>query len=103
MSALLRTESDVMVATAAKVDDTNSQVQSELSRLEGVVDGIRGSWAGQAQASFDSLMARWNDSARRLQGALEAIAENIRSNARHFDDVEAANAQALGAVAGLDL
>lgn len=38
MSNLFRTESDVMLATAGQVDDTNDQVQSELNRLRGVVD-----------------------------------------------------------------
>lgn len=28
-----KTEADVMVATAGRVDDTNSEVQGELSRL----------------------------------------------------------------------
>ena len=100
MSNLFRTESDVMLATAGQVDDTNDQVQNELSRLRGVVDSVRGSWAGQAQVSFDALMNRWNDSARQLQEALDSISTNIRANARSFDTTEADNAQAFSAVGG---
>lgn len=98
--ALLRTEADVMVATAGRVDDTNSQVQEELSRLRGVVDGLRGSWQGQAQASFDGLMQRWDASANKLQQALQAIAENIRHNARSFQGMEADNSAAFNSVGG---
>ncbi|ALC05053.1 hypothetical protein CDES_03000 [Corynebacterium deserti GIMN1.010] len=102
MSNLFRTESDVMLATAGQVDDTNDQVQSELNRLRGVVDSVRGSWAGQAQVSFDALMNRWNASARQLQEALGSISENIRSNARNFESTEADNSQAFNAVGAGD-
>ncbi|MCF4005950.1 WXG100 family type VII secretion target [Corynebacterium uropygiale] len=101
--SLLRTEADVMRATAGRVDDTNSQVQGELQRLRGVVDGVRSSWAGEAQVSFDGLMERWNSSARQLQEALNAISENIRSNATHYEAMEAENSQAFSAVGGAGL
>ncbi|MCU9518883.1 WXG100 family type VII secretion target [Corynebacterium sp. ES2794-CONJ1] len=100
MSNLFRTESDVMVATAGRVDDTNNEVQSELNRLRGVVDSVRGSWSGTAQVAFDGLMERWNTSALELQKALSSISGNIRSNARAFENVEADNAQSLHNVGG---
>lgn len=101
--AMFRTEAEVMVATAGRVDDTNNEVQSELTRLRGVVDTIRGSWAGSAQVSFDNLMQRWNTSATNLQEALSSISENIRSNARSFENVETDNAQAFANVGGQGL
>ncbi|MBP3088652.1 WXG100 family type VII secretion target [Corynebacterium sp. sy017] len=103
MSGLLRTEAEVMVSTAARVDDTNNEVQGELNRLRGVVDSIRGAWAGSAQVSFDNLMQRWNSSAQNLQQALGSISDNIRSNARSFENVEADNAQAFSSVGGQGL
>lgn len=95
MSAQFRTEADVMVQTAGRVDATNNEVQTELQRLRGVVDGVRGSWAGSAQVSFDQLMERWNTSATNLRTALQSIADNIRANASSFEHVEADNASAL--------
>lgn len=100
MSNLFKTESDVMVSTAGRVDDTNDQVQGELNRLRGVVDSVRGSWAGQAQASFDQLMSRWTASARELQEALQSISDNIRHNATSFSNTETDNAQAFNSVGG---
>ena len=38
MSQLFKTEAEVMVATAGRVDSTNDEVQGELTRLQGVVD-----------------------------------------------------------------
>ncbi|QGU06471.1 WXG domain conatining protein [Corynebacterium occultum] len=102
-SNMFRTEADVMVATAGRVDDTNTQVQGELGRLRNTVDGIRGSWVGSAQVSFDALMQRWDTSARQLQEALDSIGGNIRSNAKNFEGVEAQNAQSFAAVGGQGL
>ncbi|MEJ5927961.1 WXG100 family type VII secretion target [Corynebacterium sp. H128] len=95
MTQMFRTEADVMLAAAGRVDGTNNEVQGEINRLRGVVDGLRGSWAGNAQVSFDGLMNRWNTAARDLQEALQAISDNIRGNAKNFDGMEAENASAF--------
>lgn len=100
MTQLFKTEADVMIATAGRVDSTNDQVQGELTRIQGVVDSVRANWTGQAQVSFDNLMQRYNAAAQQLREALASISDNIRSNARNFDNVEAANAQALSNVGG---
>ena len=100
MSQAFKTQADVMVSTAGRVDNTNDEVQGELTRLQGVVDSVRGSWAGQAQVSFDNLMQRYNTSAQQLREALTSISENIRSNARNFDNVEAENTEAFSKVGG---
>ncbi|WP_078057072.1 MULTISPECIES: WXG100 family type VII secretion target [Corynebacterium] len=90
-----RTTTDVMHSTAGKVDNVNEQVHAELNRLQGVVDSLRGVWKGEAQAAFANLMVRWNDSARELRSALVSISENIRSNARAFQQVEDDNTAAF--------
>ena len=102
MTQTFRTEADVMVATAGRVDSTNDEVQGELTRLQGVVDSVRASWSGRAQVSFDNLMQRYNSSAQ-LREALTAISDNIRDNARNFDSVEADNAQSFDNVGGAGL
>lgn len=103
MSQLFKTEADVMIAAAGRVDGTNSEVQGELMRLRGIVDGLSGVWKGSAQTSFDGLMARWNTSARELQDALQQISDNIRSNAKQFDGMEAQNAHAFTNIAAQGL
>lgn len=98
--SIFRTESEVMVATAGRVDSTNEQVQGELVRLRGIVDGVRGSWVGSAQASFDGLMQRWNAAAMDLNTALQSISENIRANARNFDAGESENQASFQNIGG---
>lgn len=105
MSQMFRTEADVMVDTATDVDGVNNNVQSELKRLNGVVEGLRGTWSGNAQVSFDNLMERYDKSAKQLNEALASISDNLRSNAENFSDVEATNSRAFDNVAsqGLNL
>ncbi len=91
MTQTFKTEADVMVAAAQRVDDTNQRVQNELNRLERTVEGLRSNWEGKAQVSFNNLMIRYNENERKLGEALAAIAENIRDNSRHFENVEAEN------------
>ncbi|MFH0411133.1 WXG100 family type VII secretion target [Corynebacterium sp. L4756] len=100
MSQIFKTEAEVMVATAGRVDTTNDEVAAELVRLQGVVDSVRASWTGSAQVSFDNLMQRYDASSQQLQEALTTISENIRSNARNFDNVEAQNQDAFNNVGG---
>ena len=100
MSQMFKTEAEVMVATAGRVDNTNDEVSAELTRLQGVVDQVRASWTGSAQVSFDYLMNRYDASSQQLQEALLSISENIRSNARNFDNVEAQNQDAFNNVGG---
>ncbi|CCE55820.1 putative uncharacterized protein [Corynebacterium casei UCMA 3821] len=100
MSQMFKTEAEVMVATAGRVDNTNDEVSAELTRLQGVVDQVRASWTGSAQVSFDNLINRYDASSQQLQEALLSISENIRSNARNFDNVEAQNQDAFNNVGG---
>ncbi|MBC6795128.1 WXG100 family type VII secretion target [Corynebacterium macclintockiae] len=87
-----KTDVSTMNQAASNVDRVKNEVQGELSRLRGVVEEVSGSWKGQAQASFHSLMQRWDDNARKLNEALQSIADNIRANAGDFDSTDADNA-----------
>lgn len=99
MANIFAAESDQMVTTAGDVDGVNSEVQGELSRIRGVVDGLAGDWKGQAKQSFDDLMLRWDDAALRLSNALSDIADNIRANSSSFDEGEEEGVASLKQVA----
>ena len=43
MTQMFKTEAEVMIATAGRVDTTNDEVAAELTRLQGVVDQVRAS------------------------------------------------------------
>ena len=103
MSGLFKTEHDVMQSTANRVDNVNTNVQGELDRLQGTVESVAGSWKGSAQGAFDQLMVEWNESATKLQTALQAISDNIRANARAFQSTDDDTAQSFTSMGGLQL
>ena len=103
MSGLFATEHELMSTTAGKVDAVNDQVQGELPRLQGTVDGVAGAWKGNANVAFGELMAQWNDAALRLREALTSISDNIRANATAFSTTEEENAAAFTKLGGLSL
>ncbi|MBV7294691.1 WXG100 family type VII secretion target [Corynebacterium sp. TAE3-ERU12] len=88
-----------MVTTAGAVDGVNAEVQGELNRLRGTVDGLAGQWQGQAKTAFDDLMVRWDMAAQQLSGALGDISETIRANSRSFDAGEDAGVADVNQVA----
>ncbi|KGM18908.1 MULTISPECIES: WXG100 family type VII secretion target [Corynebacterium] len=90
-----RTDVATMHKAATNVDDTNNEVQIELKRLRGVVQGTTGSWKGDAQGAFHNMMERWDTSARDLSEALRSIADNIRHNAGSFSTTDSENADSM--------
>ncbi|WP_027019851.1 WXG100 family type VII secretion target [Corynebacterium sputi] len=97
--SLFTTESSTMMTTAGQVDGVNAEVQGELTRLRGTVDGMAGQWQGQAKMAFDELVTRWDAAAHSLSGALTDISETIRGNSRAFDGAEDTGAAAFNQVA----
>ncbi|WJY67364.1 WXG100 family type VII secretion target [Corynebacterium auris] len=99
-----KTEADVMRSAAERVDETNSNVNTEIDRVQQVAESTRSFWAGEAQRSFDELMVRYDDAQRRLGEALSAIAVNIRDNAKNYEGVDASNTDDFRSIsAGLAL
>ena len=99
MSDQMRTTVETMEATSRRVSDVRSEIQGLLSTLKGEVDGVRGGWEGSAAIAFQSLMERWDGSANKLNQALEAISENIKSNSVSYDSAQQDHTSSLNNVA----
>jgi WXG100 family type VII secretion target len=79
-SGAFNTETAQMQQAAGKVDDVNNQVRSLLSSLQGQVEAVQAAWQGQAAATFQQIMVRYNEDATKLSQALEGISEQIRGS-----------------------
>lgn len=91
----MKTEADVMRSAASHVDDVNTEVNAEIERVQDVAQSMRASWEGRAAGSFEQLMQRYDDAQRRLNESLADIANNIRDNAKHYENAEATNEDAF--------
>src|SRR6476469_9380838 len=69
---------------AAKVDDVNNEVRSQLSSLQSQVEAVQAHWTGQAASTFQALMVRYNEDAQKLSQALTDISEQIRTSGQTY-------------------
>ena len=104
--AAVSTDVSAMQAAAGHVENVNGQMQTIIGQLRADAEGIGSSWQGTAAASFHTLMARYDESSRKLQQVLADIADNIRKNGVGYDSREQDNLHSLNHAAsggGLDV
>ncbi|QXQ14623.1 WXG100 family type VII secretion target [Skermania piniformis] len=92
------TDVAAMQAAANHVESVNGELHQLLGGLRNEVEGSRVSWEGEAQASFQALMLRYDDASRRLHERLGNIAELIRQNGRGYDTTNQDFTSTLGGV-----
>jgi len=54
-----------------------TELQGELSSLEGKLAGIGAHWQGQGAVAFNQLMVRWRDDASKIVAALNEFEQNL--------------------------
>ncbi|TWP46402.1 WXG100 family type VII secretion target [Lentzea tibetensis] len=70
------------------IRNVNDNVQGTLNSVRGTVDTVSGSWKGQAQQAFSTLMERYNTDAQKLQEALLTIADGISGTSTTMKQTE---------------
>lgn len=93
------TELPTMQQASQHVDNVNQQIQGQLSKLMQELQPLATAWQGQAAGSFQSLHARWNENAQRLNEALRGISEDLARSQQTYQTHEASNVHDLGRVA----
>jgi ESAT-6 family protein len=74
---------------ARQMQDGNGQLQQQLSKLGSEVEGVAGSWAGDAHTAFQVLMGRFHEDATKLNDALVQISEQVGLSATEYESQEA--------------
>ena len=74
---------------AKQMESANSDLQQQLSSLASEVEGIAGSWAGEAHTAFQTLMARFHEDAQKLNQALLQISEQVSATSTQYEQQEA--------------
>jgi WXG100 family type VII secretion target len=98
------TQTPQMQQAATKVDDVNSEVRSLLNSLQSQVQGVQAHWTGQAAATFQALMLRYDADAQKLAQALTGISEQIRMSGQAYAAQDQAGDDAIkSAGSGLNL
>lgn len=63
----------------AAVESTKSDIDNHTTRLRNDLDTVRSSWQGDAATQFQSLMAQWDENVRKVNQALQDLADNLRA------------------------
>lgn len=75
-----------MDTASRHVADVQQQVQGELTRLKGELEGLSGHWVGISAAEFHRIMDQYDADATKLGQALTSISENIKRNGSQFEE-----------------
>jgi len=80
---------------AQQMTSANDDLQQQLSKLASEVEGIAGSWAGDAHTAFQNLMGRFHEDAAKLNQSLVQISDQVGLTAQEYDQQEAQAHQSL--------
>lgn len=83
---------------ATHVESARSELVSQLSALRGRLAGI--AWQSGGAVAFQSMMARWDEDARRILEALSSFEANLRASETTYDTTDQAQEAAYARMAG---
>jgi WXG100 family type VII secretion target len=89
---------EILAQAATSCDNTNSEVQGQLTQLQQYVIQTEEWWQGIAQNAFANLMFDYDQYAAHLQAALTGIANVLRSNQANYTDIEQVNTNNINAI-----
>ncbi|HEX4724030.1 MAG TPA: WXG100 family type VII secretion target [Pseudonocardiaceae bacterium] len=88
MAGQFTTGSAEMLAAVTSMEQVNTALQGNLKNLEGEVEGVASAWKGTAATAFQSLMAKFNEDAQKLNQDLQQIADAVRGNQQTYQAAE---------------
>ena len=95
-----RAEDGALPKGVQAIESTYADLQGHFSRLEGDLSTIGSSWQGAASVQFTQLMQQWQENARKVNEALQELADNLRGTHQSMEanesDTESSFSQLLG-------
>jgi len=85
---------------ASAVVQSRSELQRELSSLEGKLAGIGSHWQGQGAVAFGSLMNRWREDATKIVAALNEFEANLLTSQSTYTAADDAQQSAMSRLQG---
>lgn len=98
MSGQFRVTAADMRMLANHMTEVNGRIQAELGKLENLIGSIAGGWSGDAAIAYQSLQARWNEDAGRLNRLLGEFQEAITATDAGYTGTENESAAAISRI-----
>jgi WXG100 family type VII secretion target len=80
------------------VVNTKESVEAELSNLWNAISQLQGIWTGPAQKAFSNMMQRFDADAKKLNTALEGIAEQLKAAGSTYEESEVSQQDVFGSL-----
>lgn len=84
-------DSEAVLAATTSVQAAASRIQADVSGLHAQLVQLQGSWTGQASAAFQTVVADWTATQRRVEESLQTINAGLAQAGRHYADIEQQN------------
>lgn len=88
-----RVDSDAVLGAHSAIQNTMARIESEAASLKSQLVDLQSSWAGPAATAFQSIVADWTATQHRVEQSLASIGSALGQAARHYSEVELANAR----------
>jgi len=95
MASSYGTSFEVMNKAAQSVQQTVTEIQAEMSSLQGNLEPVASAWQGAAASAFQQLMERFHADGQKLTQALDAIGEALGANSKNYSATEDSNASSI--------
>ncbi len=79
-----------------KTVGVKEDVEATLKQVWDTVVGLQGQWQGAAATAFHNMMMRFDDDAKNLNAALEAIAEQLMAAGSTYQEQEDSKQDVFG-------
>ncbi|GAA1991725.1 WXG100 family type VII secretion target [Kitasatospora viridis] len=96
MAGTFTTTAEEMRAFSKHINDVAGQIQSEIGKLNSLIDEIAAGWQGQAATAYHTLQSQWNDDATALNKVLLDIAGAIDTTTKNYSQTESAQSGNFG-------
>jgi len=87
-----------LIQAGKNMNDTNQELQANLSQLANEVESIASAWQGQAATAFAQLMDAFQNDAKNLNDSLNKIAEAIAGSAQAYQQQEEESARSVSSI-----
>jgi WXG100 family type VII secretion target len=85
MAGEMSKQDQALVRGAQMVASARGDLEQQLGALRGKLAGIGAQWAGAGSTSFQTLMTRWDEDARRIVNALNEFEANLQVSEQEYN------------------
>lgn len=86
-------DSEAVASATTAVQAAASRIQADVSGLHSQLLALQGSWTGQAAAAFQSVVADWTATQRRVEESLQTLNAGLAQAGQHYSEIELQNAR----------